>query len=111
MSETEAVPDDIMDEARSIVSRISYVVPDPATVSDEIAEALNAERERWHDKVDGLSSDLDSAIEVAFKRGASVAPSAAPSHRGLHRAPLHPAWMPTPAAPATDGAAAICRGH
>lgn len=38
---------------------------------DEIYRAIVAERERWEDKVDGLTADLDSAVEVAWKRGAT----------------------------------------
>lgn len=33
-------------------------------------EALEAENERLSDKVDGLNSDLDNAIETAYHRGA-----------------------------------------
>lgn len=65
------IPQDIQDEAATIVNNISFVMPDPSAIRDEIEYALNAERERWEDKVDGLSSDLTSAVEVAFKRGAT----------------------------------------
>ena len=33
--------------------------------------AVRAERDRMRDKVDGLETELESAVEVAFKRGAA----------------------------------------
>lgn len=42
-----------------------------AAASPDVVISLLDEIERLQDKVDGLSSDLDSAVEVAFKRGAT----------------------------------------
>lgn len=41
-----------------------------AAIAKAIHDAVMAERERWEDKVDGLESDLDNAVETAFDRGA-----------------------------------------
>lgn len=54
------------DYEKRIRSALSTSQSDPAP---EIA-ALRAENERLKDKADGLESDLDSAVEVAFGRGA-----------------------------------------
>lgn len=74
------IPADIMKTAEATTDEISIcfytdahgnMMSDRAEVIYCIASALLAERERWEDKVDGLESDLDSAVEVAFKRGAT----------------------------------------
>lgn len=38
---------------------------------DNLHTALATEVDRLHDQVEGLNSDLDSAVEVAFRRGAT----------------------------------------
>lgn len=46
----ETIPEDIRDVAEGVVSRISYVMPDPASVREDIEQAINdavmAEREK-----------------------------------------------------------------
>jgi len=52
---------------------LRYGEPWPAfeALHDNLHIALATEVDRLHDKVDGLNSDLDSAVEVAFRHGAT----------------------------------------
>lgn len=66
------IPEDVMLTARAVVDRCT---PKSSHGCCEdyvgaIARAILTERERWQDKIDGLEADLDSAVEVAWKRGA-----------------------------------------
>ena len=62
---------DIRETALTCASRWTQFQRDQRKLAEIIGEALNAERERWQDKIDGLSADLDNAVETAFKRGAT----------------------------------------
>lgn len=64
------IPEDIMKAANEAVTNWKEGGTQDALMS-VIARALMAERERWQDKVEGLECDLESAVEVAFNRGAT----------------------------------------
>lgn len=47
------------------------IVGSPFTTLDHLATSAANQIEELTDKVDGLLSDLDSAVEVAYERGAT----------------------------------------
>ena len=67
MTPTDDELDQLVAEARAefIIALQSY-----ARLLDALA-GVRAERDRMRDKVDGLETELESAVEVAFKRGAA----------------------------------------
>lgn len=58
----DTIPESIRDLAEGVVSRISYVVPDPASVREDMEQAIHdavmAERERCAGLLDGTAVRL-----------------------------------------------------
>lgn len=61
-TETQTIPEDIRDAAESVVSRISYVMPDPGSVRQDIEQAIHdasmSERERCAGLLEKTSARL-----------------------------------------------------
>lgn len=117
MTSVNDMPADIVEAAAEIVDRINFVVVDPASVREDIARAILAERQRdqWQDIAtapkDGTKILLTNAGEgMIVDLGYYVEPEYRQPHEppltkwwrcgrghGYGMQPTH--WMPIPAAP------------
>lgn len=64
------IPEDIRERATAI-AHVYAIDTLEVPCAFEVANVLQIERERWLEKVAGLEADLDSAIVVAWGRGAT----------------------------------------
>lgn len=68
---SEKIPDDIFAPAHDAYDALGRgAIADVKTIARALLAERMAEREKWQDKIDGLEADLDSAVEVAWHRGA-----------------------------------------
>ena len=68
---TDAELDQLVERLKAVDPFSEYEAnPDGPAAADALA-AVRKERDRMRDKVDGLETELESAVEVAFKRGAA----------------------------------------